>query len=372
MRCTVIGAGVVGLTIAFRLAQKGVEVTVLDKGEIGREASWAGAGILPPVNHKDPVHALDRLKALSHQLYPALSAELLELTGIDNEHVRCGGLYLASTIGEAASLIGQSQLWEKEGVEFQKLSQEELVELEPALRSFAEIQMKAAYLLPDEMQLRNPRHLRALLSACEKLGVNVVSNQPVRAIEVRAGQAKLDLERGNSESKVDFTTDKICVASGAWSSQLLGGLSKSQVVPIKGQMLLFRLEDKMFARILNEGNRYIVPRKDGFVLVGSTEEETGFDKSNTDQEQAELLEFARGFLPELTREKLVKSWAGLRPMSFDSFPYIGRHSEIESLFIATGHFRSGLHLAPGTAQLISELILDEDPLFDISDLRPER
>jgi len=367
VQCAVIGGGVIGLTLAFRLAQRGFEVAIFDKRQVGQEASWAGAGILPPINQRDPIHALDRLKQLSYQLHPKLSNELLELTGIDNEFQPCGGINLASTIGESAALSGSCELWTREKIQFKKLDHKSLVELEPQLNAFAETNFKNAIYFPEESQIRNPRHLKALIAACKKLGVQFHQECKVNSLSAKNGLLELQTDQHR------HTVKNVCVTAGAWTTGLLKDIgSKSEVVPIKGHMLLFKLPSPCFSRVLNEGNRYLVPRKDGHVLVGSSEEETGFDKSLCESEVANLKTFARGILPILDDSKLVTTWTGLRPMSFDQIPYIGQHSEIENLFIATGHYRGGLQLSTGTAHVLTQLISGEPVEFELNELRPER
>lgn len=367
VQCSVIGGGVIGLTLAFRLAQRGFNVLLIDKGKVGREASWAGAGILPPINQTDPVHPLDRLKLLSYRLHPEFSNELLELTGIDNEFQPCGGINLASTVGESAALIGSCELWEREKIRFERLDRKSLVELEPHLKPFAETNFKNAIYFPEESQIRNPRHLKALVAACKKVGVEFFEDCELQSISKTTTTFELQ------SSQRSILTEIVCVTAGAWTTGLLRGIgSKSEVVPIKGHMLLYKLPTQCFFRVLNEGNRYLVPRKDGHVLVGSSEEETGFDQSISETEIANLKKFASGILPDLEDAKLVQTWTGLRPMSFDQIPYLGQHSEIENLFIATGHYRGGLQLSTGTAHVLTQLISGEPLEFDLNELRPER
>jgi glycine oxidase len=362
----VIGSGVIGLTIAFRLAQRGAIVFLIDQSAFGKESSWAGAGILPPANHQDPIHAIDHLSCLSNQLHPQLSKELLELTGIDNEYQACGGIYLASTSGEAASLTGSTHLWTQQGIPFEELEPNSVVELEPNLAGFLETQFKKAIWVPGESQLRNPLHNAALVSACQKLGVVFSQNEEVHQLIPQTNSVQLVTAHRS------FWVDAVCVATGAWTTKLLQDFSSVQVVPIKGHMLLYKHESPPFSRIINEGNRYIVPRRDGHVLVGSSEEETGFDKSLSKTEIQKLADFAETITPLLSRDSLAQTWTGLRPMSFDGLPYLGPHSAFKNVFLATGHFRSGLQLSTGTAEIITKMLFQEPIDFDVSSLRPER
>ena len=198
------------------------------------------------------------------------------------------------------------------------------------------------------------------------LNVEFFENSEVHRIQVNKSSATIHL------SAQTLSCDAVCAAAGAWSSKLLNGLSSVQVIPIKGHMLLFKLDRPLFSHIINEGNRYIVCRKDGHVLVGSSEEETGFDESQSDLEIDRLKRFAQAMSTELTEQNLIDVWTGLRPMAYDHLPYVGQHSELPNMYVATGHFRSGLHLSPATADVICKSILGQELDFDISALRPER
>lgn len=365
MNVAVIGSGAIGLTIALRLAQQGVKVRVIDQGALARKSSWAGAGILPPANDKDPVHAIDHLQSLSNRLHPQLSEELLELTGIDNEYQVCGGINIATTVGESAALMGQANLWEKQQVQYQTLSSAELFEWEPGLNR-DELRIRKAIRVPTESQLRNPRHLKALLKACEKLGVKLTPKTQVTKVTPKTSHVEIDVEN----ERLCF--DCVCLATGAWSTPLLKDISTLQVIPIKGHMLLYKLDQPLFRHVINEGNRYIVSRMDGHVLVGSSEEETGFDESTSAEEIDRLKSFASSMSRKLVDDQLVDIWTGLRPMAYDHLPYVGKHSRFPNVFVATGHFRSGLHLSPATAEVVCQLVLGQQPGFDISALRPER
>jgi glycine oxidase len=164
-----------------------------------------------------------------------------------------------------------------------------------------------------------------------------------------------------------------CFTAGAWTGQLLQRLSISTgILPIRGQMVLFRCELPPISRIVNIGSRYLVPRDDGHVLAGSTEEEVGFDKRTTEDAIAELTSFARELVPALREAPIERSWAGLRPGSFDGLPYLGPLPGLKNAFVAAGHFRTGLYLAPATAVVMSQLLLDEQPQIDLAPFRVGR
>jgi glycine oxidase len=144
------------------------------------------------------------------------------------------------------------------------------------------------------------------------------------------------------------------------------------MLPVRGQMLLYKLDAAPFAAVVNEGTRYLVPRTDGHVLFGATIEEVGFDTSTTESGIANLIEHATSLLPQLTEDRLVKTWAGLRPGTFDGFPYIGPLSHSSNLFVATGHFKAGLHLSPGTAEIVADLVEQKTPSIDLRPFAPSR
>jgi glycine oxidase len=367
--CLVVGGGVIGLSLAYELARRRWQVTVLDQAGIGREASWAGAGILPPANAETALHPLDRLRALSDRLHWEWAPRLLQETGIDTGLRRCGGLYLARTAGEAALLAAMSHTMQEERIVCRRLTLNELIALEPGLeQAAASGQLRAVYELPDECQLRNPRYLQALAAACRLYGVEIVPDCKVTQLHDDGSRlTHLTTEQGIKQA------DAVVIASGAWTQRLLAqhGIATG-VFPMRGQMLLFKCDRPPLRRIVNEGIRYLVPRDDGYLLAGSTEEEAGFDKSNTPTALAELTEFATTLVPALKRARLEKTWAGLRPATFDGFPYLGRLPGLSNAFVASGHYRSGLHMSTGTAHLMAQLLCAETPEIDLTPFRVAR
>ena len=222
--------------------------------------------------------------------------------------------------------------------------------------------------MPDEWQLRNPCHLNALLAACGQLGVNISDHVEATDFVIRAGRMQ-----GAVTSAGTISAGHYCLTTGAWTFTLLDRLNiRTGILPIRGQMVLFQAPHKLFSHVLNEGPRYMVPRDDGKVLVGSTEEEAGFDKATTAGEIRELTELAQRIVPGLCQAGVVKTWAGLRPATYDGFPYLGQVPDLPNAFVAAGHFRSGLHLSTGTAHVMSQLIRGETPEIDLSPFRVGR
>jgi glycine oxidase len=378
----IIGGGVIGLSLAWELAHRGKSVQVIDQSEPGREASWAGAGILPAAVRRPEQHPYEQLYGLACELHPQWAEQLHATTGIDTGYRRSGGLYLARTAGEAAALTAWAAAQREEGIEVQRLTAEQVAEMEPGLHVGGQVQSAkysvlstqysvagtcASYFVPAEAQLRNPRHLRALIQACTNLGVTIQPHTSAEPIAAQGGVSELRASAGPLRAR------QYCFTAGAWTGPLLSRLGiATGIVPIRGQMALFRCTSPPVQRIINLGSRYLVPRDDGRLLAGSTEEEAGFDKRTTDESIAELVAFARSLIPALADAQLEKTWAGLRPGSFDGLPYLGRLPGLSNAFVAAGHFRSGLFLSPATAVVMAQLLCGEQPAVDLAPFRVGR
>jgi glycine oxidase len=355
----ILGGGVIGLSTAWFLAEAGVRVEIVDKGDFGREASWAGAGILVPANREHARTALDQLRAHSWTLFPTLSQKLREQTGIDNGYVVCGGLEVFTAADE-----GRSEEWSGEGIAFEELKGDELhrryPDLSPAVRR--------AYYLPDLAQLRNPRHLKALQAECAARKVSMRPGCPVQRL-VRQGSRieSVDTDQGR------LTAGRYLLATGAWSDALLGPLGwRPGVRPVRGQIALLNTGTPGVRPLVVHGKRYLVPRGDGHVLVGSTEEDAGFEARTTAAAITELLQLAASLVPNLASAAVERCWAGLRPGSPDGKPFLGAVPGVDNLFVAAGHFRSGIQLSPATALVMKQVLLGESPAIPLQEFRLDR
>lgn len=354
----IVGGGVIGLLSAYELVQAGRPVVVLEQGRVGRESSWAGGGILSPLypwRYCDPVN---HLAGRSQQAYPSLVADLREQTGLDPEWIRSGLLVLDGAEGSRAQAwamaLGQVGVVPAPHIELLKAQQ--MNELEPALGSVS----GQAIWMPQIAQLRNPRFMPALRQWLLSRGVDIREGVQVQGFKQRNGRLVGLKIRGG-----EIGATHCLVAAGAWSGRLLesAGLHLP-VVPVKGQIVLLRARPGQLSRIILYQGRYLIPRRDGRVLVGSTVEHAGFDKSVTQIARDELYQAAITLVPGLAGCPVEQQWAGLRPGSPQGVPFIDNHTEVEGLYICTGHFRNGFVLGPASARLVVDLILGRQPQLD--------
>ena len=357
----IIGGGVIGLSIGYTLGIAGVRATILDRQEVGRAASWAGAGMIPPYTERLTANSTLELRSWSALLYPEWSAALQAATGIDNGFQRTGGVDVAATSHEDDELRSMAGRWRNEQVVYERLAPDDFGRVEPALSP----ELLSAYWLPDRAQIRNPRHIKALRVALEQMGSRVISHAEVTKFQTD-GKRVISV----STSQGTISCGMVVIAAGAWSSGLVAGLDfELPTPPIKGQIVLLRSDRKLLRRIVEHGRMYLVPREDGRILIGATEESVGFDDQTTDQGEVELLTEAYRLCPSLREAEVEQSWAGLRPGSIDSRPYLGFAPEWANLVVATGHKRAGIQLAPASAEVVTDLILGRPPRIDLHPFR---
>jgi glycine oxidase len=360
----VVGGGVIGLSIAYCLSREGVSTTVLDRGGLGQAASWAGAGMIPPHSERLRTNPTVDLRSWSAMLYPEWSSALLEETGIDNGYRRTGGVDVAATLDEDNELKTSAGRWRNEKIVYERLSPGDFARVEPALNP----DLRVAYYLPDRAQIRNPRHIKALVKSLEGRNVDLRPGSAVLGFESSGG--RVTAVRTESDS---IPCGQVIVAAGAWSSSLLASLGvRVATPPLKGQIVLLKGARPLLRRIVEHGKNYLVPRDDGRVLVGATEEDAGFDTRTTAEALRDLLAEAHRLCPILAEAEVERSWAGLRPGSVDSKPYLGLAPGFADLIVATGHKRAGLQLAPASAEVIADLVLGRTTRVDLTPYRLDR
>jgi len=359
MKCevAVIGGGVIGLSCAWRLAQKGVKVLLLERGEIAREASWTAGGMIAP--GCETIHASSEDEAMSllcHQsrdLYANFAAELHEFTGIDVELSLIGakstfndwrtpGILMLGEKDHALSWSSKSESFDLSSVSFLSPQTNDL----PALW------------LPDEGQVDNRKLTIALAQAARQSGAQIWEDAPVQRI-VCDDNTTSSIE--SAAGKVQ--AEKVLLCAGAWSGQIEGLPQRCvpPVRPVAGQMLALRGNGGVDRVIYAKPDIYLIPRRDGRLILGSSVEEIGFRKHTTTEHAERKFREACSIVPALRDSKVVEHWCGFRPAASDDLPILGQ-SEIENLYIATGHHRNGILLAPVTAELMTEHIIYDAPI----------
>lgn len=352
----IIGGGVIGLMTARELQLTGADVVVLEAQQCGREASWAGGGIVSPLypwRYSPPITAL---ADWSQQQYQSISESLWQQTGIDPEWQQSGLLLLSVDDAE------QALAWSvAHGNRIQIVDAQTLSELQPDLPA-----QQQALWVPAIAQVRNPRLMKALRRYAE---LNAIAVHEHCAIQSMQSDASGDWFL-RSESRL-IRARHVVICAGAWSRQLLQSMPEAPAIePVRGQMIMFAPTEHRLQRIVLQDGRYLIPRRDGRILCGSTLEYVGFDKSTTSEAFESLLESAFRIMPSLRQHRIEKHWAGLRPGIADNVPRIGEMQKGQGLWINAGHFRNGVVLAPASSRLLADQLLGRQPIIDPTPYQP--
>ncbi len=354
MKVIVVGGGAIGMMQARELALAGCDVVLLERHMCGREASWAGGGIISPLypwRYSPPITALS---TWSQEFYPNLVQSLEAESGIDPQLTRTGLLVLSIDDREKALAWSQDhQLW------LEEVTEEQIYQLESALR----IGFSEGLYMPQVGSIRNPRLCQALRMTLAGLS-NVEMRENTEVLSIHQAGGRFEYVQTPSEK---IYADSCIVTSGAWSGGLLESLQVHlPVEPVKGQMVAFQANPGDVSRIVLDHGKYVIPRRDGLVLAGSTLEYVGFDKGKTDEAKQELVDIARHMIPALSRAPIVEHWAGLRPGSPNGLPFIGELPNVGRLFVNAGQFRNGLVLAPASVNLMTAIVLGQEHVIDRS------
>ena len=352
--CIVVGAGISGVLTALELQRAGAEVILLERDKIGRESSWAGGGIISPLYPWRYPDAVTRLAQYGQQHYPALLDTLHLESGIDPQYQKNGLLVIDQD--ENTQALEWAKRWH---VDLQLLQDELPQQCEPALNS----EFKSALWMPEVAQLRNPRLVKAMRAVLSSRRITCHEHSAVSSIRIKNNKVQ-----GVTVADQQYNADQVLITGGAWSGQILKQLKlETTIKPVKGQMILLKGLPGQVKRIVLSEGRYIIPRLDGRILVGSTLEHTDFKKELTKTARDELYQSAIEIIPSLAGLEIEHHWAGLRPGSDNGVPYIGEHPQVQGLFFNAGHFRNGVVLGLASAQLAADIILKRDSLFDILD-----
>lgn len=360
----VIGAGIVGCSVAYALARDGARVTVLERGEIGREASWAAGGILTPIRPHTYPPGLLPLCEKGMETYEVWIPSLIEESGIDPEYEEVGLLLLIQD-EEDEREADTVRVWKREkGHPVESLDLKELRERVPTIHQ----DFKAALFLPNVYQVRNPRLLRALAGAAERRSVVFRTHTTVRGI-LRDGDRVVGVRADHEEIRAKT----VVIAAGCWSAEPDWGFSDSlPVKPIRGQMVLTEETPLTFRHVLLWKERYLIPRRDGKILIGSTMEDVGFQSRVTAGGVSSLLETAARIIPSLKDRPFLRAWAGLRPGTPDRLPYLGPIPGADGAIAATGHYRNGILIGPLTGEIIASIVGERPSPVPLDPYRPGR
>jgi glycine oxidase len=360
----VVGAGVIGCAVALRLAQAGADVLVLERALPGQEASWAAGGILGAQMEAHGQGPMLDLSLASRRMFPALAEELKSSTGIDVRYRPSGVLELAFDEPSEHALLDQHAWQEPSGLRASLVSATNLFKR----KAFGAPRL--GLWLPDDGQVDNQLLTSALQIAASKAGARFRSGAQVRRLLAGVGLeprcSGVELYDGAAYAK------NVVLAAGSWTGMIEGvPLPLGAIVPVRGQMVALRPAAPLFSEVLTGAGGYAVPRVDGRVLVGSTVERVGFDKAVTAAGLRALLDRAQTLVPALADARVEDHWSGLRPGTADGLPILGK-SALDGLLFATGHYRSGVLLAPATADAIRDLVMNRASRFELKPFSAER
>jgi glycine oxidase len=355
----IIGGGVIGLLTAFNLASAGMNVVLLDRSAVGQESSWAGGGIVSPLYPWRYSPAVTALAHWSQDFYPQLAQRLSAATGIDPE-VHKTGLYWLDLDDESDALAWAA----RQNRPLSAVDISSVYDVVPALGGG----YRRAIHMADIANVRNPRLVKSLKAALLALPNVTIHEQSAVTGFVREGGRIL----GVSTAAGDVLGDRVVLAAGAWSAELLKSLGLDlPVEPVKGQMILYKCASDFLPSMVLAKGRYAIPRRDGHILIGSTLEHEGFDKTPTENALESLKASAVDLLPSLADAQVVGHWAGLRPGSPEGIPFIGPVPGFEGLWLNCGHYRNGLVLAPASCQMLADLLVGHVPIIDPALYSPE-
>jgi glycine oxidase len=358
----VIGAGVIGCAVAWRLGQAGMRVVVVERGRVGGEASHAAAGMLAPLAEADREDEFFNLTAASLATYADFARELKASSGVDVEYRDEGTLCLALTQNDEEELERRWQWLHEAGLNVRRLNAGSALKLEPLLNQALRFALK----FPGDHQVDNRRLMTALHGAARNAGIEFLTHTEARELltENVAGRSRVS---GVVTARGEIHARTVVIAAGSWSSLLrCDEAQRFDVEPARGQMAALEMPAPAARHVIYSRRGYLVPRLGGYLIAGSTTERAGYDKRVTAGGMASVINNAIEIMPCVAEQAVIETWAGLRPRAPDDLPILGPDPRVEGLIYATGHYRNGILLAPITAQAIGELVVKGESSIDLA------
>jgi len=363
-RIVIIGGGVIGCSIAWRLAREGASVTVLERGRLGKEASWASAGMIAPQAEAQAAGPFFQLCLRARDTFETALELLRADCDVDPEYDRVGILQLALNAQERDELQQIAHWQSASGATVEELTASAARKLEPAISP----QVVYGLRMPLERRVENRRLTLAYATAASARGAALVEGASAKEV-LSDGTSATGV--GCNDGRV-FNADLVINAAGAWSAEIRGIGDEIASYPVRGQIVCFEGRSGLLRSSIFSPAGYLVPRRDGRILAGSTMEEAGFDKSVTLAGLGKITRAAFNLVPNLGDLAFREAWAGLRPATRDFLPVLGPSPALPGLFYAIGHFRSGILLSAITAEIISDLIHSRNPAIEIAPFSPSR
>lgn len=365
VKAVVIGGGIIGASVSWRLASEGLEVTMLERGRLGQEASWAAAGLIAPQAEAHEPGPFFDIAMEAKRSFDENIERLTRESGVDPEYDEHGVLYVAFNSGTVEDLKARAAWQQAGGGIVEELTAAEALKLAPTLSH----EVVYALHMPTNRRTDNRKLTQAYINAAVNKGTQIREGARVDAIIERGGKAAgVRLDDGSTES-----ADVVIVAAGAWSSEIRG-LEQDGIrfYPVRGQIICFDARPGVLAPSLFSGDGILVPRRDGRVIAGSIFEEAGFNKSVTMAGMEVILRAVRRLSPQLGAIPFREAWAGLRPATDDLLPVIGPSPTVSNVIYASGHFRSGILLSALTGEIVADLVKERRPRIDLKDVLPAR
>lgn len=356
----IVGGGVIGSSIAFQLSKRDYNVLVIEKDKVGQKASQAAAGMLGAQNEMGNDNPLSSLARDSRSMFPALAEELKSISGIDIELIQSGIIRLARTEKETKQLKQAAEQQQQLGEEAAWLSSEQVKDKEPNIND----SVAGALYMPNDGQVNAPLLTKALAQSAVRLGTDILEYTEVQDFLIENNHIT-----GVKTKTGSFFANTVITAGGAWSSELLEQTNLTlDLYPVKGESFSVYHHEHLITSSVFSPSCYIVPKSGGRFIIGATQKPHRLEQSVRLDGLHSLMTSAIDLVPELKHAVWEKAWAGHRPQTGDGLPYIGEHPDIKGLWMAAGHFRNGILLAPITGLLMADY-LEGKPVIDTFQLQ---